>query len=85
MSRTIKDTRSAKEKQRKEPADPIQQKYKAAKRNGFFTSLCEEDLCPECGGLTSFNNGFLVCMDCNWSTFETEELNFFNLNFGRAI
>ena len=85
MSRTLKDTRAAKQFRREKNKVPVVQKYQKAKRNGFLSTNYEEDYCPECGGLTDFTNGFLVCTDCNWSTFETKELNFMNLNFSIAI
>jgi len=83
MSRTHKDTRAAKEIRRKRTDDPIQRKYKEAKRNAS-AALCDGDFCPECGGLTNFSSGFLTCSECNWSTFETEELNFLGFNFNFA-
>ena len=85
MSRTLKDTRVAKELRKSKINDPVSRKYRKAKRNGFLSCESDEDLCPECGGLTNFTNGFLVCTDCNWSTFETEELSFSNLNFSMAV
>ena len=85
MSRTLKDTRAAKEIRKEKGNDPVSQKYQNAKRNGFLFKSYEEDYCPECGGLTDFTNGFLVCTDCNWSTFETKELNFTTLTFSMAI
>lgn len=75
MSRTHKDSRAVRDSRRKCTSDQIQRKYKEAKRNAG-ASLCEDDFCPECGGFLNFDEGFLNCSECNWSTFETEELNF---------
>ena len=85
MSRTLKDTRASKELRKSKIKEPTSQKFQKAKRNGFFSECSDDDLCPDCGGLTNFTNGFLVCTECNWSTFETEELSFMNLNFSMAI
>jgi hypothetical protein len=76
MSRTIKDMRATKVARPSKEEEPVRQSYRKAKRNGFFSSSSDEDHCPECGGLTNFQNGFLTCSECNWSTFETEELCF---------
>ena len=84
MSRTLKDTRAFKLIKSRQNKDPIQQKYKSRKRDLQGTAL-EDDCCPECSAFTNFTNGFLVCTDCNWSTFETEELNFDSLTFAQAV
>ena len=85
MSRTLKDSRAAKEIRKQKTKDPVSRKDQKVKRNGFFAANSEEDHCPECSGLTNFTNGFLVCTECNWSTFETEELSFMKPNFRMAI
>lgn len=85
MSRTLKDTRANKELRQSKTEEPTKRRYQKAKQNGFHVVQSDEDLCPECGGLVNFNHGFLTCTECNWSTFETDELNFFDLKFDYAI
>ena len=85
MSRTIKDMRATKVARPTKTEKLIRHRYREAKRNGFFNSPSDEDHCPECGGLTNFHNGFLTCSECNWSTFETEELFFGPFELKSAI
>lgn len=74
MSRTLKDKREMKVAHSLKQEKPIHQKYRKFKQEGSYD--WGEDLCPECGGITDFQNGFLTCTECNWSTFETEDLMF---------
>jgi len=81
MSRTIKDARPTKEKRRRRQRKPsLTRRYRNVKERGF-TNASEEDYCPACGGVTSYSNGYLTCDECNWSTFETLELNFDESNY----
>jgi hypothetical protein len=84
MSRTLKDSKPTKENKMKKQNDLISQKYLTHKQNGFCANS-DEEVCPECGGLINFTNGFLLCTDCEWSTFETEELNFQDFRIHEAI
>jgi hypothetical protein len=65
MSNTFKDKKASKLRKRiKENLEPVKtKKYLKHKRHGS----CEEfENCPDCGGLTNLQNGFLVCTDCGW-------------------
>ena len=85
MSRTLKDLRSQKALRKEKVPELIKASYRKAKKCGLIPRLNEEDFCPDCGGLTSFQDGFLTCEECSWSTFETEELCFGNFEFKPAI
>lgn len=74
MARTFKDSRLGKSA-RKHPEKSNAKKFKDRKQ-WLSSRFNSDDFCPSCGSHTSFSDGFLVCTDCNWSTFETQELDF---------
>lgn len=65
MARTFKDLRNEREKRKIDKSLEPQKKksYLRSKRNG---SGDEFDNCPDCGGLTNLQSGFLVCTECGW-------------------
>jgi hypothetical protein len=85
MSRTRKDLRVQKALSRKNSCEPLKTSFLRLKSGRTPFRIHEEDFCPDCGGLTNFQSGFLTCAECNWSTFETEEINFNNLTFRPAV
>ena len=58
MARTYED-----EKKSKKKITPMKRRYLNFKRRGNHD---EGDNCPECGGLTDFKSGFLICSECGW-------------------
>ena len=84
MSRTHKDTRVFKLLNSRPNPDPLQKKYKNKKQD-LHCSITDDDCCPKCAAFTNFTKGFLVCTECDWSNFETEELNFETLTFAQAV
>ncbi len=85
MSRTIKDLKQNKVLAAVKKAEQLKQNYRRARLEGFFTRISDEDYCPDCGGLTNFQDGFLTCCECSWSTFETEEISFNGFEIKAAI
>lgn len=64
MSRTFKDRQQLGTKSLKKRQEPLTRDYLRLKRHG----PCDPgDVCPECGGLTDLQDGFLVCSECNWN------------------
>ena len=84
MSRTNKDSRVFKLQKSRQKTDSKIRDYKM-KKEDLRRQLSDEDYCPKCAAYTSFANGFLLCTKCEWSTFETEELNFETLTFAQAV
>ncbi len=67
MSKTYKDQKSAvqhRELSRRRKQEPnFKRDFLNFKRQGVSY---EGEHCPECGELTDFHDGFLVCSDCGW-------------------
>jgi hypothetical protein len=85
MSRTIKDLKQNKVSASSKKKEMLKNSYCRARLDGFVTRIHDEDYCPDCGGLTNFQNGFLTCCECSWSTFETEEISFNGFEIKAAI
>jgi len=71
MSRTYKDRKKNKEnmfgQHLRQPVREFSRQYLNFKRNG----PCEEgDCCPDCGGFTELQDGYLVCSECGWAECE---------------
>ncbi len=77
MTRTLKDSRSIKERRRNKGTEPLKSRYLKAKEAGFSNeNLWFEDLCPECNGSADYLRGVLVCEDCDWNSAGVKALNF---------
>lgn len=69
MARTLKDKRavyrSDSEKTYVDHTEPgLKRRFLNFRKSG---PPVDGDLCPECGGLTDFQSGFLTCTDCGWT------------------
>lgn len=69
MAKTLKDKKEIYRhefeitpKSRPEPG--LKRRYLNFKKSG---APLEGDRCRECGGLTDFQNGYLVCCECGWT------------------
>lgn len=78
MSRTHKDKNEIylakserREKRRQEPS--LRRRFFNQKKSG---PPLDGEHCPECGGFTDFQNGYLTCSECGWTddVIETLEL-----------
>lgn len=69
MSRTLKDQKKSYRPQTS--AAPYKQLEPLFKRRflNFKNSGAPPDgeVCPDCGGLTDFRNGYLTCCECGWT------------------
>ncbi len=65
MARTYKDQKNERSIRKTETSsEPNKKKnYLSQKRYGANDDY---ELCPDCGGLTNFQSGFLVCTECGW-------------------
>lgn len=69
MARTLKDKKAIYRSEtemlqmgRPEPA--LKRRFLNFKKAG---PPLDGDVCPECGGLTDFQSGFLTCCECGWT------------------
>ncbi|MCB0368896.1 MAG: hypothetical protein KDD45_05450 [Bdellovibrionales bacterium] len=69
MSRTFKDEKKKKNKLLKEPN--FKSRYSEFKIHGFESDF-ENSICPDCGGVCEYRNGFFNCCECNWGEFSNE-------------
>jgi len=67
MSRTYKDFKKSKVAELKSKSQketrPLLQHYLNFKRRGVNEV---GDNCPDCGGYTDLQSGFLICTECGW-------------------
>lgn len=69
MVRTLKDKNSIYRSetemlQTSRPEPGLKRRYLNFKKAG---PPLDGDVCPECGGLTDFQSGFLTCCECGWT------------------
>jgi hypothetical protein len=69
MSRTLKDKKEIYRNEselvhfkRQEPL--LTRRFLNFKKSG---PPVDGDVCPECGGLTDFQSGYLTCSECGWT------------------
>lgn len=69
MSRTLKDKKEIYRNEselahtkRQEPL--LTRRFLNFKKSG---PPVDGDVCPECGGLTDFQSGYLTCCECGWT------------------
>ncbi len=71
MSRTFKDERKVKNKNRFRKEPGLRSRYAEMKVHGFHEDF-ENSLCPDCGGLCEYQDGFYTCSECHWGGFANE-------------
>jgi hypothetical protein len=69
MSRTLKDKRDIYRTEqelveRRKPSPMFKRRYLNFKKSGVPD---DGECCPECAGLTDFQNGYLTCSECGWT------------------
>jgi len=69
MSRTLKDKRDIYRTEqelveRRKPSLMLKRRYLNFKKSGVPD---DGECCPECSGLTDFQNGYLTCSECGWT------------------
>lgn len=69
MSRTLKDKKDIYRQEdertprgRSEPG--LKRRFLNFKKSG---PPLDGDICPDCGGLTDFQSGYLTCCECGWT------------------
>lgn len=69
MSRTLKDKRDVyktekEPMERRKPGPILKRRYLNFRKSG---ASVDGESCPECGGLTDFQDGYLICSECGWT------------------
>lgn len=68
MSRTLKDKRDVYKTEKelmqlRKPEPILKRRYLNFKKSG---TPVDGENCAECGGLTDFRDGYLICSECGW-------------------
>jgi hypothetical protein len=69
MARTYKDKNPIYRRESQKSYSPqsipnLKRRFLNFKKSG---PPVDGDVCPECGGLTDFRQGFLTCSECGWT------------------